>query len=203
MMTRFKLSKMFMNSFKWMLPILAILLLGSCKSEYDQLVRKELNSGVQNDSLIFNMYLGETRKDFFANCWQLNKDQIITQGSGNRYARLIEPLDSADMRTDRKQMDFYGIFDEQEVMHGMEMIFTYLSWAPWNKERFSEALIVDLQKQFLNDYGGNEFLDIQLKEARKTAHVKVDGNMQILMFIKNNKEVVVRMEDLNYKLKNK
>jgi len=191
------------KSYPQLLLFLVILIsLSSCKSEYDQLVKSELASGVQHDSLIFNMFLGDKKAEFFSNCWELNKQKIVSQGTGNQYARFVEPVDSSNTEYLRKQMDFYGIFDKQDVMKGMEMIFQYVAWSPWNEEVQSDALLEILKSKFLIEYPGNDFIAVDIKEENNKAFVKVDGNMQILMFQRGVKEVVVKMEDLNFKLSN-
>ena len=188
--------------FGLLIILIATLTFSSCKSEYDQLVKSELSSGLQKDSLIFNMFLGEKKSEFFSKCWELNKQQIISQGSGNKYARFIEPIDSSNLNKLRKQIDFFGIFDQQQIMRGMEMIFQYLAWSPWNENVQGDALLEVLRQEFESRYPGNSFISVEVKEANKTAYIKVDGNMQILMFQQGDKEVMVKMEDLNYKLKN-
>lgn len=198
----YKLLKTFMNELKWASVICLALIFCSCGSEYDQLVRKELKRGIQKDSLLFDLKLGQTKKEFYAICWDLNKAQIISQGSGNQYARYDEPADALDDPTKRKRMDFFGTFDADDVMHGMEMIFSYIAWAPWNEDLQIEQLLEELKVKIVKEYGGNEFIEVNLKSGQKT-FIKVDGNMQFLMFKKSNKEVLVRMEDLNYKLKHK
>ena len=202
MMIGYKLLKTYMNKLKWASLACLALIFCSCGSEYDQLVRKEMKSGIQKDSLLFDLKLGQTKKEFYAICWDLNKAQIISQGSGNQYARYDEPIASIEDPTRRKRMDFFGTFDEEDVMHGMEMIFSYLAWAPWNKDLQSEQLLDDLKQKIIKEYGGNDFIEVNLKSGEQR-FVKVDGNMQFLMFKKSNKEVLVRMEDLNYKLKDK
>jgi len=188
--------------FSLMILLLGFLTFSSCKSEYDQLVKSEMSTGIQHDSLIFNLFLGEKKQEFYSKCWELNKQQIISQGSGNKYARYLEPIDSTDEKKLRKQMDFFGIFDKQEVMRGMEMVFTYIAWSPWNEKVQGDALLKSLKIEFEEKYPGNSFIKVDIKEANKTAYVKVDGNLQILMFRQGEKEVMVKMEDLNYKLNN-
>lgn len=181
------------------LGLLSVSFLSSCGSEYEQMVKKEMNSGVRHDSLIFGMSMGQTKKDFFAICWDLNKAKVIGAGTGNQYARYEEPWDSISDITQRIQYDFYGIFDKDQVMQGMEMIYSYSSWAPWNTERHSDILIEVLKKRFVEQYGGNEFMAIERKKLGP-ALVKVDGNRQIIMSLKGKKDVLVRFEDLHYKL---
>ena len=180
----------------WLLAFILI----SCKSEYDQYVRKEINSGIVNDSLILGMYMGQTQKDFYSRCWQLNSEKIITHGSGNQSAKYTEPVDSLNDLTRRKEMEFYGIFDKDKVMRGMDMSYSYISWAIWNRERHADSLAVHLKDIYMQDYKGNDFISIDLKNTEFKAYVKIDGNRQILIYPVNTKDVVVKIEDLNYKL---
>jgi len=172
-------------------------LFASCKSEYQQYVERELNSGIKNDSLILGMYMGETKKDFFAKCWELNAQKKISQGTGNKTARLMEDEGTKEA----KMILFYGKFDKQEVMRGMDMTYTFDAWAPWNLSMQSDSLLFQLKTDFLKKYPGNDFIPIEVKHSEEPAFVKIDGNRQILMYIKNKKDVVVTIEDLNYKLK--
>jgi len=175
----------------------------SCKSEYEKTVDRELASGIVNDSLIFGMRMGQTKKEFFGICWELNRQKLIAQGTGNRTAKYIEPLDSTETNPSRKEMLFYGIFDERDTMRGMDMTFTYSAWAPWNKERYSIPLMEALKTEYMKHYGPNSFIEINLGDIKYKAFVKIDGNRQILIYPKNDKDVVVKMEDLRYRLKQK
>ena len=181
----------------------ALLLFTSCKSEYDQYVRRELNSGIKNDSLIFGMYMGQTKRDFFSICWDLNKQKLISQGTGNQMAKYLEPIDSSGDLTLRKEMEFYGIFDTRDVMRGMNMVYRFTSWSPWTEERHSKFLAEHLKELYLQSYPGNDFITIELNNTEYSAFVKIDGNRQILIYPINSKDVAVKMEDLNYKLNNR
>ena len=183
--------------------VMAMILMLSCTSEYDRYVKRELASGERSDSLIFDMYMGETKMDFFAKCWNLNKEGLISQGTGNQTAKFIDPIDSTQDMTLRKEMLFYGIFDKQDTMRGMDITFHYLSWAPWNEDRHSDVLATALREEYEKNYRGNPFIEIDIEAINQKAFVKIDDNRQILIYPKNNKDVVVKIEDLNYKLKNK
>ena len=52
----------------------------------------------------------------------------------------------------------------------------------------------------MQDYKGNDFISIDIKNTEFKAYVKIDGNRQILIYPVNTKDVVVKIEDLNYKL---
>lgn len=191
----------FMSISRFLCLWLAIASLVSCKSEYQQYVDEELASGITNDSLIFGMRMGQTKKDFFAICWELNRQKLISQGTGNATARYITGKDSLGNKSPlSKDMLFYGIFDENDVMRGMDMTYSFFSWAPWNRNRQSDSLLLHLRDEYLRGYPGNDFIEIELKDSEHPALVKIDGNRQILMYPKNKKDVVVKIEDLHYKL---
>jgi len=171
----------------------------SCKSEYQSYVDRELAKNEYRDSLIFGMRMGDTKKDFYSICWDLNKSKVISEGTGNRYAKYIE-RDSLIPVKKRKIMEFYGIFDEQDTMRGMDMIYNYQAWAPWNEESFSDVLMEDLKEILEEEYEGNPFIDIDIEEKGVDAAVKIDGNRQILIYPKNKKDVSVKITDLNYTL---
>lgn len=182
------------------LIVVAVSLIG-CQSEYQQYVDQELATGITQDSLFLGMRIGQTRKDFYTICWDLNKQRLISEGTGNRTARYITDRDSSGVSTpESKDILFYGIFDDEDVMRGMDMTYSYVSWAPWNEARQADQLLLDLRDEYLIHYPGNDFIEIDIKASESPALVKIDGNRQILMYTKNEKDVVVKIEDLHYKL---
>lgn len=187
----------------WLFCLLPLALMG-CKSEYQQYVDRELASGVQRDSLIFDMRIGQTRQDFYTICWELNKQRLITNGTGSN-ARYVIDQDTLGDKSEGKEVLFYGLFDEDNVMQGMRLSYSYLAWAPWNRDKHSDSLLTQLKKRYLEGYPGNDFIEIAVDANGKTipAFVKIDGNRQILMYPKNKKDVMVKIEDLHYKLAKK
>jgi len=173
----------------------------ACESEYSKTVKRELKTGVIHEDLILDLKLGQTQKEFYDHCWQLNKEGLVSQGSGNEFAKHIMLLDSTAQNSEKVEMLFYGIFDEAKVMHGMHMKFSYLSWSPWNEAYQSEVLVEKLQEKYMKEYSGNPFIEIDIKDEVK-AYVKVDGNREILLYPNSNKDVTVKIGDLRYKLKN-
>lgn len=177
--------------------VFTMISLQSCKSEYTKLVESERSSGIIHDSLIHDLKIGQTKKDFYTQCWDLNKTQAIKAGSGNKYALFVLPKDSTDTHPDKINVEFYGIFDEEEVMTGMEMKMEYYSWAPWLEEFHSDQLMNKIEKKMMKDYPGNEFIDIIAGEV--IARIKVDGNRQISMYPLDAKQIMVKIEDLRAK----
>jgi hypothetical protein len=169
----------------------------SCKSEYQEYIEEGLASGEVRDSLMLGMRMGQTKKEFYSICWELNKQQIISQGTGSN-ARIEVDMDTSGGNY-KKELLFYGIFDEQEIMRGMRMTYSYIAWAPWNRDKQADSLLLDLEKQYLQAYPGNDFIEIEVKQLDRPALVKIDDNRQILMYPKNDKDVAVKIEDLRYK----
>lgn len=185
----------------WLLLLLLATGLMGCKSDYQQYVDREMASTTTQDSLIFGMRIGQTKKDFYAICWDLNKQKLIGQGTGNRTARYVADQDTTGDNLDAKEVLFYGIFDDNDIMQGMEMTYSYIAWSPWNRNKQSDSLLVTLRNQYERHYPGNEFIAIDIKELKTPALVKIDGNRQILMYAKGPKDVAVKIEDLPFKLK--
>jgi hypothetical protein len=106
---------------------------------------------------------------------------------------MLEPQDSS-MITDRIQMLFYGKFNSDKIMTAMDIKFSYVAWAPWNKNLQAENLIPRVKDTLMKWYPGNEFITV------KDMQVKVDGNRQIRLKKETDKDVSVVIEDLKYKL---
>lgn len=181
------------------LLMMAIVLVSmqSCKTDYEKLVESEMASGIVHDSLIFDLKVGQTKKEFYKYCWAMNKSGQITAGSGNKYAMYVLPADTTDMHPDKINIHFFGIFDENEVMQGMEMKMGYYSWSPWLEQFNSDKLLIKMRDKFLKDYPGNDFLEIEIGDV--TALVKVDGNRQIRMYPISLQQIMVKIEDLRTK----
>ena len=182
--------------------IISCMLFVACESEYSRTVKKELASGVVHEDLILGMKVGQTQKDFYTQCWELNKQKLVSQGSGNQFAKQIMQLDSTAENAKNVEMLFYGIFDDQKIMRGMHMKFSYLAWSPWNEDYQSDVLIKELQEKYMRQYAGNPFIEITITDDTK-AFTKIDGNREILMYPTTDKDVTVKMQDLRYKLKNR
>ena len=168
------------------------------KSEYHQILEREMASGIRYDSLFHGFYFGMPSKDFYSHCFKLNKKGLIRQGSTNQtvYAKITELEHPASM-------DFYPTFLDDKIA-GMPVTFTYDSWAPWNKHLSADSLklkVVDLMEEW---YGPGF---IQIKNPSKfsvnggDAFVKVNGNRRISVYNINDTKVNVDFMDLTQKEK--
>ena len=167
----------------------------SCvQSEYTNLVKKELASGVKQDSLIFGIRFGDTRNDFFGKCFDLNQQHLITQGPNGTSVQYLFKDSLVHEKATRLRLLFYPTFDEEEKIAEMKMEFSYQGWAPWNRELQSDSLKRKVIQMLTRWYGGNEFITVQLGETN--VPIKVDGNRRIMIDVKDTQSVRVMVQDL-------
>ena len=176
------------------LLLILILSLSSCQSEYTKVVKKELASGVKNDTIFYGLQFGQSKPSFFKTCWELNRKKLISHGSDNNYVqKLLIPQDSSDTTREIKML-FYPMFDENDIIIAMDIKFSYEAWAPWNKDLESNKLLPNVQDTLSKWYPGNPFIKL-----KNNIFVKVDGNRQIQLNIESDRDVAVKIEDLSYK----
>ncbi len=160
--------------------ILSGSLLSSCspRSRYDKKLNEELASGERFDSLFMGIYLGMPEKNFYTQCWNLNKKGLIRQGETNTTVKrdLKKELDYPG------QMDFYPRFNEGKIFE-MPVKFVYKGWAPWNKKLSSDKLLSDVVEWYEQVYGKG-FIKVKHPE-HGLAYVKLDGNRRITIFMEN------------------
>ncbi len=155
--------------------LLLLLTLAGCakKSHYQQVVDRELASGVKHNRLFLGFTLGMTKKEFYAHAWELNKKHLLTAGGGNLSIRYN--LDSLKMPA---KMNFYPEFYHDKVSL-MKVEISYSGWAPWNRSLYADSLEQDLIRLFGRWYGPGFF---KVKGPDSTSvYVKIDGNRQIAM----------------------
>ncbi len=185
------------NRVRILLLLISIVFVCSCKSEYTKLVESEREKGQVYKELPLGLSMGITKKKYFSECWQLNSKKMISQGSGNQFAKYeLIPFGVTDSLM-KINMLFYGMFDDNDVMHGMDMIMEFNAWSPWNKDFHSPALISTLENHYLYEYKGNPFISIQVTDDLE-ARVKVDGNRRITIYPLSSQKVSVKIIDLNY-----
>lgn len=180
-----------------------ILLIGlalfGCGSDYTKLVNREADKGIRQDTLLFGMTFGYTLPEFFDRCWQLNQEKKVTQGPNNREVQYVMTSGKPDENLTAINMLFYGTFDPNGIMTGMDMEFSYRAWSLWNEDYQAQNLFPKVRDSLMVWFPGNGFVPIEQEEPIKDAYVKVDGNRQILAYVKDNKNVTVKIEDLRLK----
>ncbi len=173
------------------LPILALLILSiafqGCNSPSFNFSSKD---SPKTDSLFLGFYLGMAQKDFFDRCTELNSQQKITQGSGG--ATSVEHKIKGTYGGD-VSMRFFPTFIKKE-MYEMPVTYTYDSWAPWNKEYSSAALLPKILEKYKAIYGG-EFKIVNHPYQGKI-YYRMDGKRRINLFIKDDQFVQAIFTDM-------
>ena len=90
----------------YFLSLFIIFSLYACKHSYYDIEKRELNSGVRNDSIFFDLHFGMTSKEFYDRCWELNKQEVVKEGPSNS---SVKYLIKEGLRHD-SEMLFYRIF---------------------------------------------------------------------------------------------
>lgn len=177
-------------------------LIGCSESKYTSMVKKELASGVVNDSLFLGLRLGQTRKDFFEICWNLNREKKVTHSEIFPFVKYPLPKKTTSDPEKDITMLFYGDFDEGKIiMTGMKLQFYYDAWAIWNKPLQSDQLLLAVKDSLEKWYPGNDFIRVPLKKDSTELLVKVDGNRRITIKpLDNNRIVKAKIDDLRYVL---
>lgn len=179
-----------------------MVLMGCSESKYTSMVKKELASGVIHDSLFLGLRLGQTRKDFFEICWNLNREKKVTHSEIFPFVKYPLPKKTTSDPEKDMTMLFYGDFDEgKTIMTGMKLQFYYDAWAIWNKTLQSDQLLLAVKDSLEKWYPGNDFIRVPLKKDSTELLVKVDGNRRITIKpLDDNRMVKAKIDDLRYVL---
>jgi hypothetical protein len=177
---------------KWVtLLLISGFLISGCSSEakYERRLKHELASGVRNDSLFMGLYFGMPEKDFYTQCWKLNKKGLIRQGDSNTTV-LYEMKGELQYPAN---MEFYPKF-KQGLISELPVEFVYRGWAPWNKKLSSDKLELDVLRWYEKVYGKG-FIEVR-HPVRGSAFVKIDGNRRITIFKQDELHVWAYFTDL-------
>ena len=175
---------------KW---IVMLLVIWGCtgKSPYKNMLDRELASGVRNDSLFLDIGFGMGKKDFYAHCWDMNKQGLVKQGPNNL---------SVEYRMDSSTslpvfMRFYPQFEENKIIR-MPVEFSYVTFTPTDPSTSAETLLEEV-KQLMEQWYGEGFLYMEDEEGMRKLWIKVDGNRQIRIFKKDVATVAVDITDMS------
>lgn len=160
-------------------------------NEYQRLYEREMASGIRHDSLFLGYYFGMTADSFFKHCFQLNKEGLIKEGMAAASVQY-EPEEF----NKEVFMYFYPTFDkETREITDMPVMFTYQSWAPWNKQYSADSLLPKVLDMFTGWYGG-EFIEVTHPE-KGTVHIAMQGNRRIRAFVRDLQYVQVFITDMS------
>jgi hypothetical protein len=158
------------------------------------MAKAELQKGTRMDSVLFGINLGDSRDEFYGKCFDLNKQQLVTQGPNGATVQYIF-IDSLihDKPTSLRLL-FIPAFDEMDKIKEMNLEFSYTAWSPWNKEYQSEALIEKVKDILMMWYKGNPFISAKIDD--REVPIKLDCNRRMILYIKDEQNVVVKVHDI-------
>ncbi|MBN3583873.1 hypothetical protein JYB64_15870 [Algoriphagus aestuarii] len=167
--------------------LILIFFIQSCDSSFFHSSEDTIS---ETDSLFLGFYLGMPQKDFFDHCTELNKQQKITQGPGgstNVEYRIVDEYDS------EISMRFFPTFIDEKV-YEMPVLYTYVAWAPWNRQYWAENLLPEVLEKYKLTYGDDfELLD---HPTQGKVYYKIDGKRRINLFVKDEQFVQAVFTDL-------
>ena len=168
-----------------------LMTLGACqKSEYHQMVTRELASGERHDELLLGLEFGMSRDSFFQRCFALNRAGLVHQGMKNNTVEYPLPDTTAKGPA---RLNFFPEFHEDRLVR-MPVTFRYDRWAPWKPELDVEKMIPDVVA-LLEDWYGPGFVPFGTEKTGK-GWVKVDGNRRILVTKEDIQRVKFTFQDL-------
>jgi hypothetical protein len=174
--------------------LFGVVFYGCMQSDYTRLVKTELGKGIRQDSILFGINFGDTRGDFFGKCFDLNKKQLISQGPNSQSVQYIFTDSLVHHEPIQLRLLFYPTFDKDEKISDMELEFSYMGWAPWNRSLQSDSLEVKVMELLKQWYKGNEFVSAKANNIKFP--VKLDGNRRILVYVLDPQSVGVRIQDI-------
>ena len=176
------------------LLVVSGVILSCTQSEYTKLVKNELARGIRVDSLLLGINFGDSRDEFYGKCFDLNKQELITQGPKGATVQYFFTDSLFHSTTTPIRLLFIPAFDDKDKIMEMNLEFSYVAWAPWNNELQSNVLIEFVMKQILHWYKGNPFILVDMDG--KNMPVKLDGNRRMAVYIKDEQNVVVKIHDI-------
>jgi hypothetical protein len=181
------------------LVIVCVSFVACNQSEYSKLVKSEMSKNTTHDTLFLGMTFGISKQEFFDKCWKLNSEGLVSHGPSNDFVKYNLPLKEGAPLTESIRLLFYGIFNEEKKMTGMNVQFSYDAWSLWNESLQPDKLIPVAQDSLKKWFPGNDFIKVKIKKNEKELFVKVDGNRRIIIKpIDDNRELKVRIDDLRY-----
>src|SRR5690606_1067300 len=141
------------------------------------------------DSLFLGFYLGMERQAFFDHCWDYTRGEIFTHGP-NKTSVEYKMKDELDYPA---VMRFYPTFENDRI-YEMPVLFSYVAWAPWNRQFQSDSLLVEMVDLFKQWYG--EDFEVMDHKTMGKVYYRIDKKRRINLFIKDEQHVQAVFTDL-------
>jgi hypothetical protein len=178
-------------------PLLLALLMSAGAVSCTKKPSREKNARENLDYLFLDLFFGMQRQEFFDYCLEMNKQKKFIHGTGGSSNANVEYL-LKDELPEPVIMRFYPNFHEEKI-YEIPVLFTYASWAPWNKEYWSDKLLEQIHEVFKKWYG-DDFKVINHPRQGKI-YAKMDGYRRINLFIRDDQYVQAVFTDMRVETK--
>ena len=160
------------------------------------MVLEESARGIRQDSILLGINFGDSRNDFYGKCFDLNKEQLVSQGPSNSSVQYLFTDSLVHEKPQEIRLLFFPTFDKNDKIAEMNLELSYMAWAPWNEGLQSDSLKGKVMDLLVTWYGGNNF--VLARVHGEEIPVKVDGNRRILIFLKDRQSVTVKIQDIQH-----
>ena len=159
------------------------------QGEVERLIKRELATGVRNDSLFVGVYFGMEKQEFYDHCWKINRQGLVREGPENMSVRY-------QFQHEGQTIDFNFYPDVKDgITSKFKCVFSYEAWAPWNKSLQSDSLMEVLPGILEDWYPGNGFI-LSNREGQDF-YYKVDGNRMIELYVVDERRIAAIYTDLS------
>lgn len=170
----------------------------SCSSEYESLVKNELDKNKKVDSLLFNLRLGESKEIYHEKSWHLNNSRKVVQGRSYFFMKKVFSDSKQKNKSNDFALEFTVKFNADKKLNLLDAKFYHILWAPWNETYHAPKLLPRVLDSLELWFPGNPFLAIETgNDSIPKMHVKIDGDRRFRVFVENSQDVAVKIDDLN------
>jgi hypothetical protein len=164
--------------------------LTACKSDYEQLLTRELSNGIRHDSVFRAIHFGMSKTSFFDYCRVQNKSGQFHHGSEVAGTSVMCFL---PVGTDTLTMNFFPDFEQEKLCH-LWAVFRYYDWTPWQPEKQASEL-VKVVLQVAQQWYGGQFLALKTPKGNDF-WVNVQGNRRVLISLPDQSTVRMEVTDM-------
>lgn len=170
------------------LCLIPILIWSCADFDYSKKVESELAKKIEKNEMFLGVYLGMKSNEFFEYCAEKNKEGVFQDGLTGRTVQY-----ELTGLKEESYILFYPEFKDGVIVE-MPALFTYEKWAPWNKELFSNKLILEV-RILLEEWLSEKFVLVRDKN-NVPGFVNISGNRRITISIQDDQFVKVIFTDL-------
>ena len=179
--------------------LLAVVLLTACGNpeekaltRYEAEMANALTTSQVTTDIFLGLQLGMTDQQFYDRCTELNKQRLITMGSGGNRVNY----EMKDALSRPAILSFYPTFSDTRprIVDAMDVEVKFVDWSPWNKDAHAPNLMTDMLAWCRRKFGEDVYVIPHPKVKKMIVQVK--DNRRVMFWIKDSEVVRGRITDL-------